>query len=465
MSVIWADRRAPTGRAEYILPQRGDLNVKKRLLSAAFAVILTITSLLPITAFAEGGKDPDTPPKIDGCAAYYLYNFENDKVLAQYGMDVPLYPASTVKLMTGIIACEELGDDLDRKITVTEDMLSTVAGNRLGLEAGEEVTVKDMLYATLEGGANDAALVLAYTIAGGVEEFVSMMNTKAALLGAYETHYTNPTGLHSDAMVTTGEDTAIIAKYAAKIPLLAEIVAAPKYVMEATNLKDFRNIYNRNCLISKYYDTYETKYTYDRATGMNAGSTGAAGQVVVATATNEDGDLTYLAIAMGAYGDESVNYAYSAVISLFDWVFGAWGYVDVLAKGKLLAEVPVSLSSAVDHVSLYPKEELRLYLPTSVDVETEIEYSCTTLYETMPAPVKKGDVAGAVTVLYKGEVIGSSELVTSVDIERSELLYTLSQIEDFTKSKFFIGTIVAAVVLTVAYVLINARVKTKPRGF
>jgi len=266
-------------------------------------------------------------------------------------------------------------------------------------------------------------------------------------------------------MITTTADTAIIAKYAAGMPLIVEITSAPKYVMDKTNMKDFRNIYNRNCLISKFYDTYRTAYRYENATGMNAGSTNMAGSVVVATAVNDDGDLNYLAISMNALSDEKVNYAYDTVRKLFKWAFDNWGYIDVLKEDKLLSEIPVSLSSAVDHVALFPKEPLRVYLPASTDVETELEYSCTTLYESLAAPVKKGDVAGAVTVIYNGEIIGSSELVTNVDVERSELLYTLAQIEQFTKSRFFIGTIVAAVILTVAYVLINARVRSKPRGF
>ncbi|MBQ7827684.1 MAG: D-alanyl-D-alanine carboxypeptidase [Clostridia bacterium] len=435
-----------------------------RFFAAILAVTLVMMNLLCLTVGADDKKE-DALPVIENCASYYLYNFENDRVLMEGGMDTPVYPASTVKLMTGILAVETLGEDLDRRITVTSDMLKTAAGNRIGLVAGEEVSVKDMLYATLEGGANDAALVLACTVAGSVEEFVSMMNTKASLLGAYNTRYTNPTGIHNDAMVTTAADTAIIAKYAAGIPLITEITSAPKYVMDKTNMKDFRNIYNRNCLISKFYDTYEKAYRYERATGMNAGSTGMAGNVVVATAVNTDGDLTYLAIAMGASGDEKKNYAYEAVTAMFEYAFSAWGYIDVLDESRMLAEVPVSLSSAVDHVTLFPKEELRVYLPTSTDVESEIEYSCTALYESMAAPIQKGDVAGAVTVLYKGEVIGSSDLITNIDVERSELLYTLAQIEEFTKSKFFIGTVVSAVLLTVAYVLVNARVARKPRGF
>ena len=437
----------------------------KRISAAILAVILVMMNLLYLVSGAEENYTADVLPEIEGCGSYYLYNFENDRVLIESGMDTPVYPASTVKLMTGILAIEHFGDDIEKRITITKDMLRTAAGNQVGLVAGEEVSVKDMLYATLEGGANDAALVLACSVAGTVDDFVSQMNTKAALLGAYNTHYTNPTGIHNDAMITTTADTAIIAKYAASLPLLVEITSAPKYVMDKTNMKDFRNIYNRNCLISKFYDTYESSYRYEYATGMNAGSTGMAGNVVVATAVNKDGDLNYLAIAMAADGNEKVNYAYETVTKMFKWAFSSWGYIDVLSTDKLLAEIPVKLSSAVDHVTLFPKETLRVYLPTTTDVETELEYSCTMSYDSLSAPVKKGDVAGTVTVMHNGEVIGSSDLVTNIDVERSELLYTLAQIEEFTKSKFFIGTVISAVILTGVYIFINARVSTKPRGF
>ena len=438
-------------------------NMLKRSVSALFAVILVLFSAVAV--FADEKGDASVPPVVEGAAAYYLYNFENDKVLCEEGTDTALYPASTVKLMTGILAIEKFGNDLEHRISITSDMLATAGGNKLGLVAGEEVSVKDMLYATLEGGYNDAALVLACAVAGGVDEFVAQMNTKASLLGAFDTHYTNPTGLHDDAMITTAADTAKIAKCAAGMPLMVEITSSPKYVMDKTNLKDFRNIYNRNCLISKFYDTYDTPYRYERATGMNAGSTGKAGSVVVATAKNDDGDLTYLAIVMGAHSDENVNYAYAGAVTLFDWAFSAWGYIDVLSEESVICEVPVSLSSAVDYVTLSPGKSLRVYLPTSVDTATDIEYSYTTLYDEVAAPIRKGDVAGAVTAIYKGEIMGSSDLVTTIDVERSELLYTLAQIEEFTKSRFFIGALVSAIILSVAYVIVNARIKTKPRGF
>lgn len=438
-------------------------NVIARLTAAVIAVLLAAAGAIP--ALADDAVDPNSPPTAEGCTSVYLYNFENDRVLYERDTEVAVYPASTVKLMTGILAAETLGGDLDQKITVTDEMLALRAGNNIGLVAGEIVTARDMMYACLEGGANDAALVLACAVAGSVSEFVSMMNTKAALLGAFDTHYTNPTGLHDDAMVTTCKDTAIIAKYAASIPLIAEVTSSPKYVMEATNVKDFRNIYNRNCLISKFYDTYEKAYRYEYATGMNAGGTTRAGACVVATAKNSDGDLTYLCVLMGCTSDERANAGYAGAIALFDWAFAAWKYADVLSTEDIICEIPVTLSSAIDFVTLAPANDVRVYLPCTVKKGENLEYSYTTLYESLAAPVVKGSVAGAVTVIYDGEVIGSSDLVATVDIDRSELLYTLSQIEKFTKSRFFIATIVSAVILTVIYVLVKARVTAKTKRY
>ncbi|MBO5670620.1 MAG: D-alanyl-D-alanine carboxypeptidase, partial [Clostridia bacterium] len=112
---------------------------------------------------------------MEKAAGAYLYNFENDQVLYEHEADKRIYPASTVKLMTGIIAMEELGGDMDATITVTSEMLSKVVGNRIGLKVGEIVSVRDMLHALLVNGANDAAQVLAVTVSGSVEEFVVRM--------------------------------------------------------------------------------------------------------------------------------------------------------------------------------------------------------------------------------------------------------------------------------------------------
>ena len=421
------------------------------LLAAVFLLLA-----LPIGAAEEA--DDGAMPVIDHCIGAYLYNFENDEVLFSVGTDERVYPTSTVKLMTGIVAIEELGDDLSRQVTITGEMLSKVAGNNVGLMAGEVVTVEQLLYAMLVNSANDAAMVLAYAASGSVEAFVDKMNEKANTLGAYKTYYANPTGMHNDAMVTTVADTAIIAKYAYTLPLFMEIVSTPKYVMEATNLSDYRNIYNRNCLLSKYYNV---NYPYPRATGMNAGATTQGGYAICATAEESSTGLSYLAIVMGADEVDGAIYSYVNAIKLFEWAFRNYDYIEVLSADRIICELPVRLSSTLDYVTLVPSETIEVYLPTTVNVERDIRYSYNTYEDAMDAPIATGEEAGTITVLMGDRILGSCTLVTTSSVARSEFLYFLARVRQFSQSRFFIATVVSAVVLSVIYVLLKAHWREK----
>ena len=174
--------------------------------------------------------------------------------------------------------------------------------------------------------------------------------------------------------------------------------------------------------------------------------------------TDSKTNLSYLAVVMGAEENEAEKkiYSYENAKALLDWAFASFTYTEVLSTDKVVCEIPVSLSSAVDYVTLQPKESLMVYLPSDVDLKTDITIHYTTLYETLAAPVKSGDIAGQVTVMYNDEILGTVDLITTADISRSEFLYMLSQIEEFTKSKGFIAFAVSAVVLSVGYVLIQA---------
>lgn len=390
------------------------------------------------------------PPEIQEAAGAYLYNFENDAVLFQLNPDERIYPASTVKLMTGILAIEALGGDPDKSITVTAEMLNKVVGNNMGLKVDEVVTVKDMLYGLLLNGANDAAQVLAVSVAGSVEDFVDQMNEKAQLLGAYNTFYTNPTGMHSDAMITTVADTATIAKYAYSLPGFIEVTSLSKYVMDATNKTDYRNLYNRNGQISRFY---EPNYLYSGALGMNAGYTNQSGYCLVSVAQREE--LTYLCVIMNAKETDEEIYSYANAKRLLDFAFSSYGYVEVLSQKQRICELSVSLSSTVDYVTLVPSKSIIRYLPTDYDPSL-LQISYTTFEESLQAPVQEGTVYGTVAVTYDGDIIDTADLIATASITRSEFLHTLQQIKDFTSGRFFRAIIVFIILFSVAYVLLEA---------
>ncbi len=453
-------------------------SMNSKLLAFAMALFLLIPTLItPVLAaradagvgiggsaedaavkFAETVPEEMPGPEVERLEGAYLYNFENDQVLFEYDSSEKVYPASTVKIMTAIVAFETFADALDTNITVTSAMLDEVAGNKIGFYEGEIVTVRQMLNCMLVNSANDAAIILAHACAGSTEAFVDLMNHKANDLGAYDTYYTNPTGMHSSAMVTTARDTAEIAKYAYGIPGFIEITSTPKYVMEATNRCDFRNIYNRNCMISKYYSV---DYYYSGALGMNAGATTQGGYALCAVAEDAEDGLTYLAVVLGADGEDETYYNYINAERMLDWAFSSYGYAKVLTTSQMICEIDVNLSSTLDYVTLVPEREISVYLPTSVDLKKDIRYSYNTYEDSVDAPVEAGQEAGTITVIYGDEILGSCALITTSSITRSEFLYFLARVGKFTESRFFRATVVSAVVLSIAYVFIKASIRER----
>ena len=420
---------------------------------------LVLISVILLTMGSIGLSVPSAAledPTVSNAKGIYLYNLENNKAVFTQNAEEQVYPTSTVKIMTGILAIENLSERLDENITVTSSMLSAVSGNNIGLAAGEIVTIDSMIRALLVNGANDAAYVLAHTVSGSTEEFVTLMNTKAKELGAHHTHYTNPTGMHDENMYTTAEDTAQIAKYAYGLDLFMEATSSVRYSMPATNTSAARTLHNRNCLLSVYYDK---NYYNDQARGMNAGSTPQGGHCVVTAAT--DGELTYIAVVMGAETINGQIYSYINITNLLKWAFDSFTYTQVLSPEQIVCEIPVTLSTAVDYVTLVSTDTLRVYLPADVNVEEEIEITYSTNSKELQAPVYEGQVVGSVTAIYQGNILGTSQLVATTDVTRNDLLYGLYKIEQFTKSRFFIITLIAAVIFTLIYIFGTAILRQK----
>ena len=159
---------------------------RRRLFSLALTMflLLPVLTALPVSAartqLGEGvgvpefsadsliGEEPEEMPgpEVERLQGAYLYNFENDQVLFEYDPEERVYPASTVKIMTAIVAFETFAGKLDSQITVTYSMLNEVAGNKIGFYEGEIVTVEQMLNCMLINSANDAAIILAHACAG-----------------------------------------------------------------------------------------------------------------------------------------------------------------------------------------------------------------------------------------------------------------------------------------------------------
>lgn len=390
-------------------------------------------------------------PHSENVAAAAVYNLENDLLIYSHNADAVLPTASFTKLMTAVCAYELLGDRLDERLTVEYSMIKNATGNQVGYYVGETVSVRDMFGGLLLRGANDSAYLLCYAAKGSVEAFVSCMNEKAKALGMEATVYKNPTGMDAEGMVTSAADTVKIAREFYKIDFLTSLSGAVKYEMAATEKSGERIIYNRNALVSR---VSETGYFDSRVLGMNAGSTNAAGYYAASAVRGDE--LGYLIVVLGGKNVDGKNAAYQLTSELATYALTQYGYTEVIKTSKIVCEVPVRLSTDADYVTLIPGAPLTLYLPATVDPTVDLTYSYRLERELLDAPVTEGQVVGTYSVLRDGEVLGTVDLVARNSLTRSDFLVVLDSIDRFTRSTFFIATVLAAVVLTVLYFIFGA---------
>lgn len=424
--------------------------MKKRILS--LFVMLAVTFLMIPSVFADQTEEIEAtlePPEIQNVGAAVVYNIENDRYIYEMSADKIIYPASTVKLMTAIVAIEQLGGDMKRSITVNGGALVELRGNNISLKHGEVFTLEQLLYGLLCGGANDAATALAFEVAGGIEPFVELMNAKAKQIGAENTHYTNPTGMHDPAMVTTARDTAIIATYAFSTYPISDFSSVEKYYIPPTNKSRERTLYNKNHFFST---RTEYLYIWKIPKGLNAGYTDEGGYCLATTATRDG--LTYVVVTMGATRDDKYIYSYTEAAKLIKWAFDAYEYTKVLTTSDMICEVPVSLSSRTDYVTLFPSQTVELFLPKGIDPKTDITLIPKLSRTSFTAPVSEGEVGGTLTVVYGDLELATVELITRNSVNRDNILYVLDLIGGVTQTSVFKMIFTIAIIALVAYIAV-----------
>ena len=433
----------------------------RRVLSLFAAAVFLISFAVFAAPRAAAVEDPSTE-KLKAAYVYCLDTGDGEgRELFSRGVEEEIYPASSTKIMTAFVALDELSGRLDERVTLTHEMLSDVIGSRLGLEEGEELSIRDLFYILVTGGNNDAAYCLAHLSANSsVAEFVDKMNAKAfEITGSTKTHYTNPSGIHDDLMKTTGYDTFLIAKYAwENYELFRDAASAQMYPLAATNKREFVNVYNKNCFISSYYaDTYDATGYFDGSyCGINAGGTNEGGQCLITVYKTEE--LSFLVLVMGAEWDDDANYSYVNAKALAEWASASFARREVLTTDQVVCDLPVSLAISMDHITVSPERAISVFLPTDVDIDHEIEFVWST-DEDLTAPLHAGDPVGTITAYYGGQPLdnGTCSLIVTADVERSEFLFALKRIENFTTSRGFIAAVIFAIVASVAFVFFNAR--------
>ncbi len=244
---------------------------------------------------------------------------EADTGTVLYGKNIheKLYPASTTKILTTLIASEQ--SDLTEMVKFSPRAVNSIerASSNMGIDIGQELTMEQCLYGILVYSANEVANAVAEHVSGSIEDFVDLMNQRALELGCTDSHFVTTNGLHDDNHYTTPYDLAMIGRAFFANETLAGISGTNYYHIPPTSKQpDDIELYTHNQLT-------RGQYTYEGYVGGKTGFTTVARQTLVTCA--ERGGMRLICVVMR---EESPN-QYLDTMALFDYGFQNFDRVSV----------------------------------------------------------------------------------------------------------------------------------------
>ena len=446
-------------------------------LSIIMALLLCMSFLIIPVGAEEKGFVPDTELKLTA-DAIYLLDLDNNEVIYEKNADDIIYPASITKVLAAIVAIEET-PNLDTEI-ITYPMsiqneiyeyVTKVGGISIGhLLAGEEMTMREYLYAMLLPSANEAAMAVAEHVGGSQEGFADMMNARAKELGATDTHFTNPTGLFEEDHTTTARDLAKIVEHALTLPDFVEIMSTYRYTV-STNMHD--SLTWESTIKMQDPDNSELYYPYLK--GVKTGTVPESGYSFASTAS-KDG-FNYMLIVIGAeIGlDENgrmiseTNRAFLETKAIYDWAFESLKTKTLIEQNTPIGEVPVNLSWDQNFVQVAAKDNISTRIPDNLAIEGEgsVIQTKKELPEYLDAPVEKGEEVGELIVYAFGEEIARTPLITTSKVESSAILKIWSTLKKLGESFWFKFVLIFLALLLVFYIvllILRNRNKKRRRG-
>lgn len=423
----------------------------------------------PTSEHAETTEYPDNPamePDIVSEAAIVM-DAATGQVLYEKHSEVGKYPASITKVMTVLITLEQ-DVDMNDVVTMSENAIWGIerSSTNIGLDVGEQVTVKDLLYATMVKSANECAYALAEYVAGDVEAFADMMNAKAEELGCKHTHFVTPNGLHDDDHYTTAYDMALIMQAAIRNEQFREIAGTLNYTIPATNLtEETRPLWNGNKMINP-----SEPYYYEYCEGGKTGYTTDANNTLV-TFAKKDG-LELICVILDCDG---IKYTYTDSKALYRYCYNNYMYFyplsdfsfstddsDASDSNYILDNYYDSLNH--DLIDLTVDKDYCMLLHKSTDT-TKITKDIV-LYDTVT-----DNTLGEINFLYNNEIIGTTPITNSTPslasrIIQSENAETDTENKNFFQSVFFKILVVmgALIVILGIYWAATSIVQTRKRN-
>lgn len=374
------------------------------------ALVLIALSIFSLTCNSYQPKALETN-LLDSIQSTYaiVIDYDTNQVLASKNADERMYPASLTKMMTAIIAIENL-TDMSQTITITDEILDgLIAANasRVGFKTGDTPTVQDILYGIALPSGADATNAAAFTICGSIEAYVELMNNKAQEIGMTSTHFVNTTGLHDDNHYSTARDMATLLEYCLTNETFSTIFSTHEYTTSAlTSAPEGIQLTN-----TIFKAATNNNYEIPGLIGGKTGFTYPAGYCLAAWSEVNGMHL----ITVTANADA---YSYSAPhVQDTDTLLHSlqsWNKTSLLTKNSEISTITVTHPMSDDEtIVIKAPEDVIMDLPN----DTSYEITCS-LPSSIEAINSEQNLEGDITVSANGETIYTSKIMIQIPAQK-----------------------------------------------
>lgn len=374
----------------------------RKILIFLIVGIMAWTHIQPLSA-------TETEPEITA-PAYIIMDAKTGTVLYGKNIDQQVYPASTTKIMTILLALKY--GNIQQSITMTDfDVFSLEEGaSNIALEPGEVIKMEDALYAAGIPSANDACNGIAETVGGTYDQFIEMMNTEAKNAGAVNTHFANPHGLHDDNHYTTPYDLAMIMRLGISVEGFTKYLSTDEYVIPQTNMHEARELYTHNSLIYT-----ESPYYVEGIQASKTGYTEQANLTLISYAKRGDVELIVAAFGLP---DSKTNFQESQ--TLFNY-----GFEHYTSISTLDIHIPIPEATLPKNYHFSAKHFYACDIPEKITANKDTTLYPITAQITLEAISKeavKGDKIGKLEYKQDGKVISTTDVLLNTKIFKFDIL-------------------------------------------
>jgi D-alanyl-D-alanine carboxypeptidase (penicillin-binding protein 5/6) len=360
-----------------------------------------------------------------------ILNYDTGDILWEKNSSSPMYPASTTKILSSIIAIENI-NDFDQVVEISKNA-SGRNHSAFRFRTGDRISLMDLCKASLICSHNNATIALAEYVSGSVEDFVELMNKKAEEIGAENSFFKNTNGLDDEFPDhrSTAIDMAIIASYCMENEIFKEIVNT----REDTILKNDQEIEitNTNNLLD-----------YDFIKGVKTGYTNNAGYCIVLY--SEKNDLRLITVILNSISLEERD---KDALKLLNWTYGNLKYVKIIDSHQAAATTTIK-DKAELNLDLYPESDY-VELININDDQIEIKQNS---YSDINLPVEKEDILGTIDIFINGQKIKELNMISRESVEDAYVYQQLSSDREL-RMRFIIVIILVFYFLAIVFIIIR----------